>query len=566
MLPELSTHQKEALDRIKKFLRDDDQDVFILNGYAGTGKTTLIGHILQEAEKMGMDYYVGATTGRAAKVLEDKLESVPLKHFITYTETGRFSLNEMVAGGRVNFGTVHGHIYTPVRLDVDPKSFKNLLKMGSYLMKHPESLFDESQEDETIYIPEELKKEMLSDESSYKMFFGIRVIAGRKLFIVDESSMISDVYNEDNKSHAVFGSGRLLNDLFKAFPHAKFIFVGDEAQLPPVGSHFNYALSKKYLEEEYGLKVDKFTLSEIHRTAKGNGIIKASAYLRWQTENDTGFRTFFLNDLPNINVMDTSDLIMSYASELKRAYMDGKDEGLYKALQRNILIALRNRVVHSLNREVRRIIFGEEADWRKIRKGDILMVTQNNYLYGLWNGDFVQVTSEPVFFDKRAKLRFLSVTVKNLNTNQEIDVKLIENILGSGSSNISGEQYKNLMRDFIIRFHNNHKNDTRTAQQGLDEIFMKELANDEYVNALRAVHGYVITAHKSQGGEWDNVHVLLEDLLNWEEIKAYNWVYTAITRAKSNLNVAGYGIASFTEVERHACRLFPELCEGQEGY
>jgi exodeoxyribonuclease-5 len=51
--------------------------------------------------------------------------------------------------------------------------------------------------------------------------------------------------------------------------------------------------------------------------------------------------------------------------------------------------------------------------------------------------------------------------------------------------------------------------------------------------AVAADYGYCITAHKSQGSEWDNVLVIDEQCPNiWDPVR---WRYTAITRAAKKL-------------------------------
>ena len=52
------------------FLNDEyDENIFILRGYAGTGKTTLVKTITQSLSKLGLKAVLLAPTGRAAKVL-----------------------------------------------------------------------------------------------------------------------------------------------------------------------------------------------------------------------------------------------------------------------------------------------------------------------------------------------------------------------------------------------------------------------------------------------------------------------------------------------------------------
>jgi ATP-dependent exoDNAse (exonuclease V) alpha subunit len=64
------------------------------------------------------------------------------------------------------------------------------------------------------------------------------------------------------------------------------------------------------------------------------------------------------------------------------------------------------------------------------------------------------------------------------------------------------------------------------------------MRTDIYLNALRAVFGYALTCHKSQGGEWE--HVYLDIPRNFPlnpTPGTYQWLYTAMTRAKTQLYI-----------------------------
>lgn len=67
----LTDQQQNALNEIEKFLAGD-ASVFILKGYAGTGKTTLLTYILKMLDDQNLPYQLMAPTGRAAKVIFDK--------------------------------------------------------------------------------------------------------------------------------------------------------------------------------------------------------------------------------------------------------------------------------------------------------------------------------------------------------------------------------------------------------------------------------------------------------------------------------------------------------------
>ena len=54
---------------IAKFLCTDEGDIFVINGYAGTGKTTALGAVINVLRRVGIKSVLLAPTGRSAKVL-----------------------------------------------------------------------------------------------------------------------------------------------------------------------------------------------------------------------------------------------------------------------------------------------------------------------------------------------------------------------------------------------------------------------------------------------------------------------------------------------------------------
>ena len=69
---ELTRQQNRVFERIKAFM-DSDASVFILRGYAGTGKTTMI-KVIADYLAQSRDIKLMAPTGRAARVLAAKTE------------------------------------------------------------------------------------------------------------------------------------------------------------------------------------------------------------------------------------------------------------------------------------------------------------------------------------------------------------------------------------------------------------------------------------------------------------------------------------------------------------
>ena len=67
---EATFNQKKIIEQLSSWLCDDDyRRIFLLNGYAGTGKTTIIAAFVAALKDLGIKTILLAPTGRAAKVL-----------------------------------------------------------------------------------------------------------------------------------------------------------------------------------------------------------------------------------------------------------------------------------------------------------------------------------------------------------------------------------------------------------------------------------------------------------------------------------------------------------------
>lgn len=68
----LTSTQESVFKQVKEFLKSD-APVFILKGYAGTGKTTMVRHIVNYiSQSLNKEPCLMAPTGRAARVLAKK--------------------------------------------------------------------------------------------------------------------------------------------------------------------------------------------------------------------------------------------------------------------------------------------------------------------------------------------------------------------------------------------------------------------------------------------------------------------------------------------------------------
>ena len=80
---DLNSDQQEAIKEVGNFL-SNDQEIFILQGYAGSGKTTLLKGVTEYLQEQKKNTLLMAPTGRAAKVLREKVGEANTIHKTIY--------------------------------------------------------------------------------------------------------------------------------------------------------------------------------------------------------------------------------------------------------------------------------------------------------------------------------------------------------------------------------------------------------------------------------------------------------------------------------------------------
>ena len=460
---ELTAQQKQVFNQIKAFM-DSDASVFILRGYAGTGKTTMV-KVVADYIAQSREFLLMAPTGRAARVLSRK--------------TG------------YEASTIHKAIYA--KACVESKKVKDIA------------------------------------ESEFKFVFPIcqNDHGGNVVAIVDEASMVCSRKIEHELF--VFGTDNLLEDLLTFIRPAyggKVIFVGDPAQLPPVGEPESNALRAEFFTAR-GIKAIEGELTEVLRQKGDSVILKNAMMIRDMLEKDKRNHLVFEEKKDDVESIPPNEFLNKY---LEYRQMSSKHD--------SVVICYSNRAASRYNRDIRSFLYGGDVP---IRKDDILLVTQNNYRLGRMNGEFVPVLavggrtqqSAPVYAQiggerKRivVNINFIQVTVPDGNGNP-MTCMLIEDLLTSDKATLSIDEHRALYINFCMR--NPH-----LKQGSID--FGQALMSDAYYNAIRAKYGFAVTGHKCQGGEWGKVFVDYTDRTGLND-DCLRWAYTATTRAQKTLYV-----------------------------
>ncbi len=474
----LTNDQRNALEKLHAFLESDER-IFILQGYAGSGKTTLLKGFVQYLQSFEKRYQLMAPTGRAAKVI-----------------------NQMTG---FESTTIHKGIY----------SYEEL---------------------------KEIKKS--EDENDVSFLYQYKIRNNPQLhdsvLIVDEASMVSDILNEGEFFR--FGSGHLLKDLFsyariqETNIKSKVVFVGDPAQLPPIGMNFSPALKPDYINKTYGVSASVAELKEVKRQDSKNGILLSATKIR-KCLTSGYFNDFDLRE-------NKQDIFNPPYSDYLETYKSQQDQ--------KIIICYKNKTALDLNRAIRSDKFGDDLH---IQASDTVIIGGNNYRLGIMNGEFAVVSEsspsvesrEVRFYEKGGKRQSVKLTWRSIslvlpdenNQPKTINGFILENYL-YGDNYLKPEEQKALYIDF--------KNRHPQLKIGTEE-FKDAIIDDKYFNCILLKYGYAVTCHKAQGGEWANAFVFWDrgtkDNFNFYESEHnlsgktnpdfYRWAYTAVTRASSRL-------------------------------
>ena len=426
---------------------------FVLSGYAGTGKTSVVSALVRTLASLKQSYVLLAPTGRAAKVLS------------------RYSGSQAY--------TIHKKIYRQNRLGVEAFS------LSDNLHKHT-------------------------------------------LFIIDEASMLSG-----NRDNGTFGSGCLLDDLVRYVYQGdgcSMLLLGDNAQLPPVGSTYSPALDVEFLERNYQLSVFSYQLSVVARQALDSGILSEATRIRNLLSNPSN-QSNLISLVPN-----GKDVIQVPGEEVIETI---EDSWRTVGAEETLVIARSNKMTNLYNQGVRaRVMWKEE----QLSNGDRIMVSKNNYFWTheykdlefIANGDMFEIerlTNEHEMYG----FHFAKVALRSVDYNWEIEALVWLDTLTTDTP----EANYSLQKELFSRIAEDYP-EIRNKKE-----LVKKIYDSPYFNALQIRYAYCVTCHKSQGGQWKHVYIDTSGIGKdaermadaTERYEYLRWLYTALTRATEKIYI-----------------------------
>lgn len=305
--------------------------------------------------------------------------------------------------------------------------------------------------------------------------------------VLDECSMIDD-------------------DLFEIIEDSgiKFIFVGDDAQLPPVSKNEDFENKSKTFEVDTSIR-----LLNIIRQNKGNPIIELSQKLRNPNKRIPVFQETLVEN-KGIFILSNSEWENSLLKEFEtQSYQDNIN--YCKAL------AYRNRRVDELNKKIHDYLYPDcktlfNVGERVVLNSPVTRKVKKNRRY----------VNEVVHSSgKEGQVVAVNEAVGKADLNYWVVSVLFQHTVYNGYLPVNFRMYEQVLNGLLEEA----KEDKRKWKNYYD------LKN--YLFDIKFC--YASTVHKSQGSTYQNVYIDKEDIMTCNNCRIkHNVLYTALTRSNDN--------------------------------
>ncbi len=156
------------------------------------------------------------------------------------------------------------------------------------------------------------------------------------------------------------------------------------------------------------------------------------------------------------------------------------------------------------------------------------------------NGDMIEIMKINKI-EEMYGFHFADVEIQMLDYEEmpTLSVKILMETLHSDSPALTQEESKRLYQAV--------EEDYMDIPRAADR--RKMMKNNPYFNALQVKYGYALTCHKTQGGQWNNVFVEAPYLPEETslELGDMRWLYTALTRASQKVYLVNFKDEWFIE-------------------
>ena len=498
----LYSDQKSALKEITRFVKSEEEQIFILQGTSLSGKTHLIPFIQDIA-------------------FNNNISEVKL-----FASSARIA-NNLLKDSNLEFNSMYSQIYGGTSQDKD---------------------IIETEEEDKETIDLEIVPLKKCDEVE------------ETIFIIDESHLISDNYHQSIDLR--FGSGKLLEDFitFSDLKNTKrkLIFVGDSFQLS-IGKKEESALNPAYLEEKYECKTRAFQL--IDKESKSEIVKQALSAVNCIRQERFNNLSFTIGE--KFKKLEKEDLLPKISKSLKNnsnahllSYSNYDAQKINFWIKKSILnngtdLSKNDLMIFSNNIRVE----DENDPFAEPKK-----------IYNGQFGTVTSVSEPIIKNDLKTNLTFREVNIKLQDSGHNLKFFSFENFRLSDKGELSKDEtisYKILLNQLAEKELENFKNGKLHSDDELNELLIKlekgervktkvnrkiqkllsNMPSSEfykYKNSAQLRFGWALTVHKAMSYKWDEVFFNVETGGGKTNETYFKWIYTGLIRATHKVNLINY--------------------------
>lgn len=450
-----------------------ERQVMLLNGYAGTGKTSIMGAYIRALASLGMSTVILAPTGRAAKV------------------------SSLMAGKEAS--TIHRRIYHPLGTGPDTK-----IGLSANRCKN------------TVFVVDEAS--LITDNGGAESLL---------------THLVRYVYSAPGCAMVLVGDTAQLPPVGQEVSPAMDLEVLRQKGLDPVTGVLDVPVRQA---AESGILKNATIIREAI-AASGNPAPKRELPAVFSSPlfvnvpagftmpgkpgekeaGPSGVPALDLRGYGDIKAVSSADLADLLSTSWSRV---GPEETL--------IVTRSNRRANDFNQAIRNQVMYAEAP---LQRGDRLVVSKNDYYWKPKNNQkgFVP-NGETAIVNWVGKMEkvygryFCDLELYFPSDDSTMGVKLMLRSLMTEGPSIPRVEMDRFFQHVVA------------AQAGNPYEQISAAMLDPYYNAIQAKYAYCVTCHKAQGGQWRHVYIDMGGIAP-ENMGAdfLRWLYTAMTRATEQL-------------------------------
>lgn len=570
----LNSQQQDALIKMDKFINSRNEKVFLLEGFAGTGKTTVITQLFGSRKYFKLDIVFSATTNKAVSVLQEMFKNdyehiefktihklCKIKRKITNDGELTFNLNESPETFKKNQKTIFN--YDIVIID-ECSMISN--KILSLILGYSNRI-----KGKIIFVGDRYQLPPVNEKISQVFEIPVTKYSLTKIVRCKDSvvEFSSRIRNSIDKKGNISTKG-CKSDTFTTFKNSRSWLDRYVDGFNPGVSNVLLAYTNNRCNEINHYIREKIYGEQAKEEYVKNEIIIFNNYYKplecsYDMISDDGEQIFIINE----NSIEAAEDVKTNSGAFYTSHK-GVITNIQKIKFRVPSFPLEslfniNKKVDLSFKKIDNTKYDKEKDcpicFEKIKDRDSIETSCGHIFcekcIKIWVEQNDQcpycrmkLAEEQIVIKDDPALGTLINDFKKMTDKLDFDVWSLEINSPSMAGNIltpcKGERqrYESKLKDIKSSIHNIKAyicKDMKSKTYAKNLFIINRLWEYFYFNYIDLFadisYGYCLTVHKSQGSTFDDVYVDSRNILGFQNDDSLNCLYTAITRASKNINL-----------------------------